>query len=145
MSLILVLYAGKDHFRSRDNRPRIGQVGVESLRIPGMVEFFHCFRVIEIFHARGFAANNAEQAWPDLVLPRFGGVAERAFFEFCLAGIDIGSRSGAYRICQLSTTRAGAQLGCENHDQKIALMTCILVVLPPLENEIAAKDLQLQP
>jgi hypothetical protein len=62
-----------------------------------MIKFFHSFGVIEIIHAPRFAANDAEQAGPYLVLPRLGGMAERAFFEIRLAGFDISGGSGANR------------------------------------------------
>src|SRR5437763_16884728 len=106
LPFLLVLYAGEDDLRTRHRRARIRQVGVEGLRVPGVVEFLHGFGVIEIVYARSFAADNPEQARADLVLSRLGGMAERAFFEICLAGFDIGSRSGVKRKKGQQNTQA---------------------------------------
>src|SRR5206468_3801018 len=97
LPLLLVLYAGEDHFRARHSRPRIGQIRIESLRIPGMVEFLHPLGVIIVVEARGFAADYAEQARPDLVLASLGSMTKGAFLEIRLASLDIGGRNGAGR------------------------------------------------
>jgi hypothetical protein len=55
-----------------------------------MLEFLHALGVVEVLEASRLAADDAEQARPDLVLAGLGGMAERALLECRLASLDVG-------------------------------------------------------
>src|SRR5262249_12620983 len=57
--------------------------------------FLHSLRIIVILNGCSLAADYAEEARPDLVLSCLGSMAERAFLELRLAGVNIGGSAGA--------------------------------------------------
>ena len=76
VALRLILDPEKDHCGPWDRSPRVSQIEVESLLVPGMVELLQARGVVEVFQAGRFAADDAEQARPDLVaLPGLDGMA----------------------------------------------------------------------